>query len=156
MKRFSRFSGYDIFTFFYLLQEDYDRLRVLAYPDTDVFVICFSVVSPTSFENVEEKWAPEVRHYRETTPYILVGTQVDLRESFVELQNLYKNRQKPVTYEMGLRMANRIGANCYVECSALTQKGLKAVFDNAILAVINPQPVTRKPFRKRSFLCRIL
>ncbi|WAR18629.1 CDC42-like protein [Mya arenaria] len=135
--------------------EDYDRLRVLAYPDTDVFVVCFSVVAPTSFENVEEKWAPEVHHYREDTPFILVGTQVDLRDNFYELQRLQKNRQKPVTYEMGIRLANRIGANCYVECSALTQKGLKAVFDNAILAVINPQPVTRRP-KKRTALCKIL
>ncbi|KAL4238222.1 Rho GTPase [Mactra antiquata] len=137
-------------------QEDYDRLRVLAYPDTDVFVVCFSVMSPTSFENVEEKWAPEVHHYRETTPFILVGTQMDLRDNFYEIQRLQKNRQKPVTYEMGLRMANRIGATCYVECSALTQKGLKAVFDNAILAVINPQPVVRPKRKKAMDYCRIL
>lgn len=136
-------------------QEDYDRLRVLAYPDTDVFVVCFSVVAPTSYENVEEKWAPEVHHYRETTPFILVGTQVDLRDNYYELQKLHKNRQKPVTYEMGLRLANRVGAQCYVECSALTQKGLKAVFDNAILAVISPQPSARK-HKKDSKLCQIL
>jgi len=35
-------------------QEDYDRLRPL-YPHTDVFIVCFSVVSPSSFENVKEK-----------------------------------------------------------------------------------------------------
>jgi len=143
-------------TLCFYYQEDYDRLRVMAYPDTDVFVVCFSVVAPTSFENVEEKWAPEIHHYRENTPFILVGTQVDLRDNFYEVQRLYKNRQKPVTYEMGIRLANRVGANCYVECSALTQKGLKAVFDNAILAVINPQPVTRRPRRKQTSLCAIL
>lgn len=37
-------------------QEDYDRLRPLSYPQTDVFLVCFSVVSPSSFENVKEKW----------------------------------------------------------------------------------------------------
>ena len=36
-------------------QEDYDRLRPLSYPNTDIFVVCFSVVSPASFENVKEK-----------------------------------------------------------------------------------------------------
>lgn len=36
-------------------QEDYDRLRPLSYPQTDVFLICFSVVAPASFENVREK-----------------------------------------------------------------------------------------------------
>lgn len=41
-------------------QEDYDRLRPLSYPQTDVFLVCFSVTSPASFENVREKWFPEV------------------------------------------------------------------------------------------------
>ena len=36
-------------------QEAYDRLRPLSYPQTDVFLVCFSVVSPASFENVKEK-----------------------------------------------------------------------------------------------------
>ena len=36
-------------------QEDYDRLRPLSYPQTDVFLVCFSVISPSSFENVKEK-----------------------------------------------------------------------------------------------------
>ena len=36
-------------------QEDYDRLRPLSYPQTDVFVICFSLVSPPSYENVRSK-----------------------------------------------------------------------------------------------------
>jgi cell division control protein 42 len=36
-------------------QEDYDRLRPLSYPQTDVFLICFSIVSPPSFDNVKAK-----------------------------------------------------------------------------------------------------
>lgn len=36
-------------------QEDYDRLRPLSYPQTGVFLICFSLVSPSSFENVKTK-----------------------------------------------------------------------------------------------------
>lgn len=44
-------------------QEDYDRLRPLSYPQTDVFLVCFSVVSPSSFENVKEK----VRHSLSST-----------------------------------------------------------------------------------------
>lgn len=36
-------------------QEDYDRLRPLSYPQTDVFLICFSLVSPPSYENVRTK-----------------------------------------------------------------------------------------------------
>jgi small GTP-binding protein len=36
-------------------QEDYDRLRPLSYPNTDIFLVCFSVVAPVSFENIKEK-----------------------------------------------------------------------------------------------------
>lgn len=42
-------------------QEEYDRLRTLSYPQTNVFIICFSISSPASYENVKHKWHPEVR-----------------------------------------------------------------------------------------------
>lgn len=48
-------KGKLICTVLSLGQEDYDRLRPLSYPQTDVFLVCFSVVSPSSFENVKEK-----------------------------------------------------------------------------------------------------
>ena len=45
----------DSYLFIVTGQEDYDRLRPLSYPQTDVFLVCFSVVAPSSFENVKEK-----------------------------------------------------------------------------------------------------
>ena len=44
-------------------QEDYDRLRPLSYPQTDVFVIMFSIISRSSFENISQSWIPEVSHH---------------------------------------------------------------------------------------------
>jgi Ras-related C3 botulinum toxin substrate 1 len=42
-------------------------------------------------------------------------------------------------------MAKEIGEVKFLECSALTQKGLKTVFDEAIRAVLCPSlPVKRK------------
>ena len=61
-----------------LFQEDYDRLRPLSYPMTDVFLICFSVVNPASFQNVREEWVPELQEYAPTVPYLLIGTQVSV------------------------------------------------------------------------------
>ena len=62
-------------------QEDYDRLRPLSYPQTDVFLICFSVSAPASFANIKAKWAAEVKHYCPGTPIMLVGMKGDLRTS---------------------------------------------------------------------------
>jgi len=42
-------------------QEDYDRLRPLSYPQTDVFLVCFSIISPSSFHNIKNKWFPELQ-----------------------------------------------------------------------------------------------
>ena len=44
-----------------IAQEDYDRLRPLSYPDTDVFLICYSIGAPASLANVEECWNMEVK-----------------------------------------------------------------------------------------------
>ena len=54
-------------------QEDYDRLRPLSYPDTDVILMCFSIDSPDSLENIPEKWTPEVRHFCPTGEYFTAG-----------------------------------------------------------------------------------
>lgn len=125
-------------------QEDYDRLRPLSYPQTDVFLICFSLVNPASFENVRAKWYPEVRHHCPNVPIILVGTKLDLREDRETIEKLKEKRLAPITYPQGLSMAKDVGAVKYLECSALTQRGLKTVFDEAIRAVLCPPPKPRK------------
>lgn len=196
-------------------QEDYDRLRPLSYPQTDVFLVCFSVVSPSSFENVKEKasgallcilatgvlphcweiwmlcfvvfviciilmysyciyycetilikscihcdacssshqivflvslvtlsshfrctcdavfwhllypgfmqWVPEITHHCPKTPFLLVGTQIDLRDDPSTIEKLAKNKQKPITPETAEKLARDLKAVKYVECSALTQ-----------------------------------
>jgi len=125
-------------------QEDYDRLRPLSYPQTDVFLICFSVVSPSSLENVTSKWCPEIKHHCADAPILLIGTKIDLREDKETLQILAENGQAPIKREQGQKLANKIRAVKYLECSALTQRGLKQVFDEAVRAVLRPQPVRRR------------
>lgn len=132
-------------------QEDYDRLRPLTYPQTDVFLVCFSVVSPASFENIKEKWIPEVQHHCPGVPHLIVGTQIDLRDDPAVVEKLSRQKMKPVSVEEGERLAREIGAVKYVECSALTHKGLKNVFDEAIVAALEPPVVRRvnRPFISR-------
>lgn len=113
-------------------QEDYDRLRPLSYPQTDVFLICFSIVSPPSFDNVKAKWFPEIEHHAPNVPIILVGTKLDLREDKGTMDALRSKRMEAVSYEQALAVSKEIRAHKYLECSALTQRNLKSVFDEAI------------------------
>ena len=83
-------------------QEDWDRLRIMSYTATDVFIICFSVMEPASFSNVEEKWIPEIKQYMNNVPFILVGTQIDLRDNLPSIKELGRKRQKPVNMNFKL------------------------------------------------------
>ena len=86
-------------------QEDYDKLRPLSYEQTDVFLVCFSLISETSFQNVRTKWIPEIRLSRPTTKCILVGTKLDLRDYPNAIQKLAEKKMQPVTTEKGMGLA---------------------------------------------------
>ncbi|XP_019743166.1 ras homolog family member Ub [Hippocampus comes] len=113
-------------------QDEFDKLRHFCYSRTDALLLCFSVVSPASFQNVWEKWVPEIGRRCPLTPVILVGTQCDLRQDVKVLIELARRKERPVAEEDARALADKIGAVTYVECSALTQKNLKEVFDVAI------------------------
>ena len=85
---------------------------------------------------------------------ILVGTKLDLRSDPATVQKLREKTPptSPITCEEGFDMSKTIGAFKYLECSALTQKGLKHVFDEAIRIVLCP-PQTKK---KKGGKCTIL
>ncbi|XP_050407250.1 cell division control protein 42 homolog [Patella vulgata] len=131
-------------------QDDFDTLRPLCYPNTDVFLVCFSVVSPTSFKNVLEKWVPEIKKHSPKTPIVLVGTQGDLRNDVQVLIELARYQEVPVSETDALHLADHIGAMQYVECSALTQKNLKEVFDTAILVSLKLTSALKRTPSRRS------
>jgi len=89
-------------------QEDYDRLRPLSYPQTDVFLVCYSVVSPSSYENVKEKWVPEISHHCQRTPFLLVGTQIDLRDDAATIEKLAKKQTKTSDPRNGRKISKRV------------------------------------------------
>jgi GTPase SAR1 family protein len=73
-----------------------------------------------------------------------VGTKLDVREDRDTIEKLREKRMAPITYPQGTQMSKEIGAVKYLECSALTQKGLKNVFDEAIRAVLLPPKRPKK------------
>nr|ADZ73519.1 Rho2 GTPase [Dugesia japonica] len=125
-------------------QEDYDRLRPLSYPDTDVILMCFSIDSTDSLENIVEKWYPEVKHFCPNVPIILVGNKKDLRNDERARHELAKMRQELVKYEDGLLTADKINAVKYLECSAKTKDGVREVFETATRAALSVKHKKKK------------
>ena len=129
-------------------QEDYRRLRPLSYPQTDVFIICFSLVSPTSFDNVSRVWKPEIIEHCPEAPFILVGSKCFLRDEFEEHAEEFRQQgMEPIPTILGERMKRQIGARAYVEYDALRQFHLKEVFDEAIKVVLHPNAGLEEPER---------
>uniref|UniRef100_A0A803V2P2 Ras homolog family member F, filopodia associated n=1 Tax=Ficedula albicollis TaxID=59894 RepID=A0A803V2P2_FICAL len=79
-------------------QEDYDRLRPLSYQNTNVVLICYDVMNPTSYDNVAAKWYPEVNHFCRGVPLVLIGCKTDLRKDKEQLRKLRAAKQEPITY----------------------------------------------------------
>ncbi|CAF2491769.1 unnamed protein product [Rotaria sp. Silwood2] len=109
-------------------QEDYDVLRPLSYNDTNIVLICFSVNHPVSARNVIEKWNPEVRHFCNSCPVILVACQIDLRIDSQTIAKLKQDGEKPVAIDIGKQIAAQIKADAYMECSARTREGVQELF----------------------------
>ena len=120
---------------------DYDRVRPLLYPKSDICLMCYSVDNMDSYKNVEVKWLPELTKHHPNRPIILVGTKTDLRDT----------NEDHLTHGMGEELAKRTNCVNYVECSARTQEGVKNVFQETARCVLR----VRKEEAKRKRGCII-
>ncbi|KAK1229148.1 Rho GTPase [Marasmius sp. AFHP31] len=128
----------------------------MSYSKSHVILIAFALDTPDSLENVETKWIEEVRSIcGATIPVILVGCKADLRPN----QPNPPDNPSWVTREQGERMAQRIGARAYKECSALKIEGVDDVFETATRASMlmrdgvpsgSHQPTEGRHHRRRS------
>lgn len=141
--------------------EDNERIRPLCYPGTRVFLLVFSINSPTSFNHIKDYYIPELQKYfaninsnnnndktdkgkktqSEHPLFLLVGNKEDLREDETTIAKLKELGEglHPVTTEEGEKLAEELtefGCFKYVECSALTGNGVKEVFETAVRAVL--------------------
>ena len=103
--------------------DDFDRLRPLSYPKTDMFIIAFAVDSRTSFERARSKYVHEIQQfcseYKKKVPFILVGTKTDLRD------------EATISTSEGEQCCEQIGAEAYFECSSLRLENLDGPFEFA-------------------------
>mgnify|MGYP001044920378 CR=1 FL=1 len=117
---------------------DYDNLRHLSYPMTDIFLLCFSLISRKTFNNIADKWIKEVRHHCPGVPVILVGLKSDLKDNFdrsrldsnsiSEMSDSVKD-QIPIELHEGNEMKEQIGAISYIEISSKENINVYEVFE---------------------------
>lgn len=98
------------------------KVRVMSYSKCDLFLVCFSVHNENSLEHVEERWVPEIRMHQPTTPFILVGTQIDKRFQTPDIQVISNIKVSP---GLATDVASRTNAELYVECSSLSEDGIE-------------------------------
>lgn len=133
-------TSYDVTLWDTAGQEDYERLRPLSYPNTDCFLLCYSISSKSSFDNIVSKWYPELKHFCPRVPIIVVATKCDLRGTTSEV----------ITLPEGKKIKRKINAVRHMECSALNNQGLNEIFIEAVRWGI------KKPQKTRVRTCKIL
>lgn len=138
-------------------QEEFDRLRSLSYSDTHCIMLCFSIDSPDSLENVQTRWVGEIADNCEGVKLVLVACKCDLRsnedtdveqpnhedDSFNPYNpnaNPYQQQRRLISYEEGLAVAKKVGALRYLECSAKKNRGVNEAFSEAARCALNARP----------------
>jgi Ras family protein A len=137
-------------------QPEYDRIRPMAYHDTDVFLLCFALDRPDSFNRILDKWLPEIRQFCPNAPVILVGTKKDLRcNSYTNVTDRHSQIHEQISTEEGKYLAKKCAMFEYMECSSETSAGVREVFETAVRAA-QYSVESRKRARKRRSRCAIL
>ncbi|KAJ5114740.1 GTP-binding protein RHO3 [Penicillium alfredii] len=120
-------------------QEEFDRLRALSYEDTHVLMLCFSVDSRDSFENVGSKWIAEINDNCPGVRVVLTALKCDLRKD----DDLNDN-PNTISFQQGLAKAKEIGAVKYLECSAVQNRGIRESFYEAAKVALEVKPAGSK------------
>lgn len=116
-------------------------------------MLCFSVNSKDSLENVESKWVGEIADNCPGVKLVLVALKCDLRENddaaeegevAAEDEPGRREKKELITYQQGLEVARRIGALRYLECSAMRNRGVNEAFTEAARVALSVKGVGGK------------
>lgn len=110
-------------------QEDYDRIRQQFYKKAHCFLLCYSIASRISYENITSKWIPELTAEKRV-PIVLIATKVDLRRGI----------NTEVSSNEGETLKRKINANSFVECSAKQDINVKLAVEEAVRACFQGVP----------------
>ena len=114
-------------------------MRFLSYPMTDIFFICFPIVSK-NLKTIMKRinfFKDEISEKMKNVPFYLVGTKNDLRDNSRVIKMCKNGKLKILTMTEGVEIAQEVGAVKYIECSAKMNIGVKELFEDAFLYCVN-------------------
>lgn len=126
---------------------DYDHLRPLTYLNTDAFVLVYSIVNPTSYENLRAKWYPDVTHHAPAARIILAALKTDLRDNKEWTKILKDKGCKAISTAEGEQLASEIHADAFIEVSSLCNYNVKESFELAVHAILHAPVKKNKKVR---------
>ena len=133
-------------------QECYNRIRTLSYPRTDIFLVCYSIVEPSSYFHMLEKWIPEFSKICPQVPFIIVGLKSDLREDKEYVKNMFDRGFEPIPLQKAEENAREWGAIAYFECSAVSRDGLCELFEFAFMVALKKDPLLCKKKKRHCII----
>lgn len=123
-------------------QDEFSRFRALTLPMSDYVAICYSIVDPVSFYEVEDTLMPMIKQKaRENVKILLIATKIDMRTD------------DHISMEEGLMLAKKIGAADFFECSSLSALGINEIFSWLKIDMFNTFSPKQDGFFQRVFCC---
>lgn len=111
--------------------EDYDRLRPLSYPQTDVALLVYSKSDPKSFKNIRF-WYEELMFHIPNAHLVLVGLEAGTDDKKMITTEEGKSLAKALTKESKFPVP-------FIECDFGNQAQIKNVFQLALQTLL-PSP----------------
>jgi hypothetical protein len=121
------------------LPPDWDSPRPVTLPAIKIFIICFSIISPLSLDNIQARWKPELSHRSPHTPFIVCGTHADLRDDINTIQRMESKGERPISQEQGQQLAQQLGAAAYCETTIRDPQTYDSVISKAVQVVNSPK-----------------
>ncbi|KAI8897582.1 ras family-domain-containing protein [Globomyces pollinis-pini] len=118
-------------------QDEYTRLRPFAYTNAHAVILCFAIDRLDSFNNINQKWLPELKHYCNGLPIMLIGLKSDLRNNS-KVDDYCVPRERALELE-----ANEVVAK-YMECSAKTGVNIIRAMETVALLSLETGRARRK------------
>ena len=129
-------------------RDDYAKLRKCAYHKMDIIILCYAADSPEGLRRIVDYWVPEIKRHCPKVPFILVATKKDIRDDALyessHIEGGGGGKEGIVSTISGRRVAETVGAQKFLECSARYRDNTRNVFEMAAKVALQKSRRKRK------------